>query len=156
MCSTRSPGRSAPLAGFEQYSAAPRVTWYVEKPRRIGGFRWSLIPENWFPTDDPGNPFMIILTTIGLVLYVLEFFTLMWTVGPIRLAIHHSRSPGWYIAATYATRPGVYQTAVQFQTTTKGRARRLRRVLARELAAGPDPNSPNAQSAIPSSQAAPA
>jgi hypothetical protein len=143
------------LAGFEQYPNAPRVTWYVEKPRRVSGFRWSLIPEGWFPAINAANPLEVIWAAIGLVAYVLEFFTLMWTVGPIRLAIHHSRSPGWYIAVTYATRPGIYQTAVQFQTTTKGRARHLRRVLARELAGGAELNSPNVQSAIAASQAVP-
>lgn len=121
--------------------------WQVWSPQRLGDFRWSIIPVNWFESNDPTID--AILSFVLMPLWVVEFILIRPTVGVFRLAIHHARSPGWYVESRYGSslvRPN--DPRVQFQTRTKRQARRLGRVLQRELRNGADFNAPAIQAAI--------
>lgn len=131
--------------------------WIINKPRRVGGFRWSLIPENWFPTSGSEDPITAAWTAIIMVASLVEFVLLRPTVGVVRLAIHHSRSPGWYLRVMYTKiiHNGLGDYTVDLQTRTKGEAKRVARVLRRELgrAGNLDFNTPAVQAAIAENRA---
>lgn len=141
---------------FQQFPQLPRHDWYVEKPQRVGGFRWALVPDRWFRYE-PGTVFLypiwLVWTGIVIVLRMVDYVALAPTVGPIRLAIHHSRSPGWYLRVTRKTAPGMWTTDLELQTATKTAARQLRGALTQQLRQGADLNTPSVQATITTSQA---
>ncbi len=122
--------------------------WRVWSPQRVGDFRWSIIPENWFQTDP-------LTDTVCGALLIVEFVLIMPTVGLIRLAVHHRRSPGWYVECRYGTVADLpTDPRIRLQTRTKRQAKRLERALEREFRNGADFNSPAIQAVIARSNAA--
>ena len=132
----------------------------MDTAKRIGGFRWSFIPRSWW--DPVGlvaeieslvSIWWLILTALWLV----EFILVRPTVGVVRLAINHSRSPGWRLRVMYTqvVRNGIGDYTVDFQTRKKRQAKRLRRTLRRELrrAGNLDFNAPDVQAAVAANHA---
>ncbi|HEX7662439.1 MAG TPA: hypothetical protein VF444_23490 [Pseudonocardiaceae bacterium] len=116
------------------YSA---LQWHIDKPERIGGFRWSLIPKPWWDSytgagDDPIEAALLLVLS---ALWSLEWLLVRPTVGVVRLVIHHRRSPGWYVRVMYTqvVCDGVGDYTVDFGTRRKGQAKRVARALRREL-----------------------
>jgi hypothetical protein len=122
--------------------------WRVWSLRRVGKqFRWSLLPDRPVNTNNP------LAVVIGL-LVLLEFVFIMPTVGLVRFAVYHARSPGWCLESRYVTGDGNPQGApVELQTGSKRQARQLRRILQHEFGRGADFNSPSVQAAIAQNQA---
>ncbi|HWE91282.1 MAG TPA: hypothetical protein VG317_17610 [Pseudonocardiaceae bacterium] len=136
-------------------SDPPKRTWSVDKPKRVGDFHWGLVSSDIIPNDGGNDPITAVLVAIPLAIWLVDRLLLVPTVGFVRLAIHHSRSPGWYVRVQYTAmlQDGWEDIVIRFQTTNKRRARRLRRALRREFQQGGDLNWPAAQAAIADNRA---
>ena len=111
-----------------------------------------MIPRKRLDSRDPTVDAALSFVLVPLL--VVEFILLRPTVGLVRLAVHHARSPGWYVECRYGSsleRPA--DPRVELQTRTKGQVKRLRRALRHEFDQGADFNAPAVQSAIASNQA---
>jgi hypothetical protein len=111
------------------------------------------MPESWQDPVGGTDPVDVVLTAIWLVLSLVEFLLVMPTVGMVRLAIHHSRSPGWCLRVMYTkvVYDGIGDYTVDFQTRKKRQAKRVSRAMRRELkrAGGNlDFNTPDVQAAV--------
>lgn len=142
---------------FERYS---KPAWHIVKPMRVGGFHWSFIPESWWHQFGAGadNPIQAAWLLVLFVVWLVEFVIIRPTVGLVRLAVHHSRSPGWYVRVMYTqvVRHGVGDYTVDFRTNRKGEAKRLTQVLRREReqAGSVDLNAPAVRAAVSANRAA--
>jgi hypothetical protein len=135
-----------------QVPAGRPPEWRVWSPQRLGDFHWLIIPQRWFDSRDPLLD-SILNFVYGAVLIV-EVVLLVPTAGPIRLIIHHVRSPGWYVECRYGIaleRPT--DPRVELQTRTKRQAKRVKRALRREFRNGADFNSAAVQAAFARNEA---
>lgn len=135
-----------------QVSAGRPPQWRVWAPQRVGDFSWLIVPQGWFESNDPFlEP---ILNFVYGAVVIVEVILLVPTVGPIRLVIHHFRSPGWYVECRFGTsRQRSTDPRIELQTRTRRQAKRVKRVLRRELGNGADFNSPAVQAVIARSKA---
>ena len=141
---------------FQQFPNLPRYDWYVEKPKRVRGFRWALVPDRWFHYEPDSiflYPVWLVWTAIVIVLWLVDYVVLVPTIGPIRLAIHHARSPGWYLRVMRATAGGMRTPELELHTSTKSAARELRSALAQQFRQGADLNTPSVRATIAASHA---
>jgi hypothetical protein len=100
-------------------------------------------------------PVWLVWTAIVLVLWLVDHIVLAPTIGPIRLAIHHSRSPGWYLRVrrTTAPRSNMRTVELELQASTKASARQLRGALTQESRQGVDLNTPSIRATIATNHA---
>lgn len=121
--------------------------WRVWSPQRVDDFSWLIIPQKWFDARDPLLDSVLNLV-YGAVLIV-EVILIVPTLGPIRLAVHHFRSPGWYVECRFGSaleRPT--DPRIELRTRTKRQANRMKRALRREFGNGADFNSSAVQAAV--------
>lgn len=102
--------------------AARPPEWRVWPPQRVDDFSWLVVPPSWFDAADPLLD--SILNFVYGAVVIVEVILLMPTVGVVRLAIHHFRSPGWYVECRYGNAATV-RTSTPLPSRQSSRTARL-------------------------------